>query len=147
MSLYTRILVPLDGSPTSDSALDQGIALARLCGASMALVMVYDPYPYIAAAAEYASYQVELAEDLRREAEQTVSAARSKVEAAGLLVSTQVIDVQKVWRAILDVAQAEQVDLIVMGSHGRSGLDKLVMGSVTQRVLQHTHLPVLVVRQ
>ncbi len=147
MSLYKRILVPLDGSPTSESALDQAIALARLCGASMALVMVYDPYPYIAAAAEYASYQVELAADLRREAEQTVSAARNKVEAAGLQVSTQVIDVQKVWRAILDVAQAEQVDLIVMGSHGRSGLDKLVMGSVTQRVLQHTRLPVLVVRE
>ena len=147
MSLYKRVLVPLDGSPTSDSALDQAIALARLCEASLVVVMVYDPYPYIAAAAEYASYQAQLAEDLRREVEQTVSAARKKVEAAGLQVSTQVLDAQRVWRAILDVAQAEQVDLIVMGSHGRSGLDKLVMGSVTQRVLQHTHLPVLVVRE
>jgi len=57
-----------------------------------------------------------------------------------------VIDAQTVWRAILDVALSDKADLIVMGSHGRSGLDKLVMGSVTQRVLQHTHLPVLVVR-
>ena len=52
----------------------------------------------------------------------------------------------QIWRAILDLAETIKAELIVMGSHGRSGLEKLVMGSVTQRVLQHTKLPVLVVR-
>ena len=108
-------------------------------------MMAYDPYPYIAAAAEYGSYQVQLAEDLRHEAEHTVNAGCTRVEAAGLLVTSHVTESQKVWRSVLDIALADKADLIVMGSHGRSGLDKLVMGSVTQRVLQHTRLPVLVV--
>ncbi len=146
MPLFQRILVPLDGSPPSDAALARAIALASACGAAVTVAMVYDPYPYIGAAAEYASYPIELAEDLRREAEQTVAAARNTAEAAGLQVASRVLDSPRVWRAILDLAEAEKADLIVMGSHGRSGLDKLVMGSVTQRVLQHTRLPVLVVR-
>ncbi len=144
--MYKHLLVPLDGSPTSESALTQAIALAQTCDAAITVMMVYDPFPYIAAAAEYGSYQVQLAEDLRLEAENTVNAAHTRVRAAGLPVASHVIEVQKVWKAILDIAQSDKVDLIVIGSHGRSGLDKLVMGSVTQRVLQHTHLPVLVVR-
>jgi nucleotide-binding universal stress UspA family protein len=144
--MYKHLLVPLDGSPTSESALTQAIALAQTCGAAITVMMVYDPFPYIAAAAEYGSYQVQLAEDLRLEAEHTVNAAHTRVRAAGLSVASHVIEVQKVWKAILDIAHSDKADLIVIGSHGRSGLDKLVMGSVTQRVLQHTHLPVLVVR-
>jgi nucleotide-binding universal stress UspA family protein len=144
--MYKHLLVPLDGSPASEAALTQAIALAQTCGAALTVMMVYDPFPYIAAAAEYGSYQVQLAEDLRLEAEQTVQAASARAQAAGLQTSSHVVELQKVWRAVLDVAQTEKADLIVMGSHGRSGLDKLVMGSVTQRVLQHTHLPVLVVR-
>ncbi len=144
--MYKHLLVPLDGSPTSEAALTQAIALAKTCGAALTVMMVFDPFPYIAAAAEYGSYQAQLAEDLRLEAQQTVDAACTRVEAAGLPLASHVIDAQTVWRAILDVALSDKADLIVMGSHGRSGLDKLVMGSVTQRVLQHTHLPVLVVR-
>ena len=143
--MYKRLLVPLDGSPTSEAALTQAIALAKTCGSVITVMMVYGPFPYIAAAAEYGSYQAQLAEDLRLEAQQTVNAACTRVEAAGLKVTSHVAELQKVWRAILDIAQSDKADLIVMGSHGRSGLDRLVMGSVTQRVLQHTQLPVLVV--
>ena len=50
------------------------------------------------------------------------------------------------WRGIVETAASKEADLIVMGSHGRSGLEKLVLGSVTQAVLSHTRLPVLVVR-
>ena len=144
--MYKNLLVPLDGSLTSEGALTQAIALAKACGAALKVMMVYDPFPYIAAAAEYGTYQAELAQDLRLEAEQTVNAACARVRAAGLPVRSHVIELQRTWRAILNVADSDKADLIVMGSHGRSGLDKLVMGSVTQRVLQHTHLPVLVVR-
>ncbi len=144
--MYKQLLVPLDGSPTSEAALTHAIALAQTCGAALSVMMVFDPFPYIAAAAEYGSYQVQLAEDLRLEAEQTVNAACTRARAAGLQVVPHVVELQKVWQAVLDIAQSDKADLIVMGSHGRSGLDKLVMGSVTQRVLQHTQLPVLVVR-
>ena len=144
--MYKHLLVPLDGSPPSDAALTHAIALAQACGAVVSVMMAYEPFTYIAAAAEYGSYQVQLAEDLRLEAEQTVNAACTRVQAAGLQVTSHVVEVKKIWKAILDIAQADKADLIVIGSHGRGGLDKLVMGSVTQRVLQHTLLPVLVVR-
>ena len=56
------------------------------------------------------------------------------------------IESHNAWRGIVQAAESLPADLIVMGSHGRSGLEKLVLGSVAQAVLSHTHLPVLVVR-
>jgi nucleotide-binding universal stress UspA family protein len=61
-------------------------------------------------------------------------------------VETSVIEAHAAWRGVVQAAESVQADLIVMGSHGRSGLEKLVLGSVTQAVLSHTRLPVLVVR-
>ena len=61
-------------------------------------------------------------------------------------VTTATVEAHNVWRGILEAAQSGGADLIVMGSHGRSGIEKLVLGSVAQRVVQHTQLPVLLVR-
>jgi nucleotide-binding universal stress UspA family protein len=144
--MYKQILVPLDGSPVATAALQRAIGLAGALQASVTVLMVFDPFPYIGAAAEYGTYQAQYVQDMQQFATTTVNAARTLVEAAGLQVQTRVVESQKTWRAILDEADAMKADLIVMGSHGRNGLDKLVMGSVTQRVLQHTRLPVLVVR-
>lgn len=144
--MYKHLLVPLDGSLPSEAALSQATALAGALGAALTLVMVYDPYPFIGAAAEYGTYQVQYREDLCREVNNILERGRVAVQGAGLKAATRVIESPITWRAILEAADATKADLIVMGSHGRSGLDKLVMGSVTQRVLQHTGLPVLVVR-
>ena len=144
--MFKRILVPLDGSPPSEAALQRAITLAQAFGSSVTVMMAYDPYPYIGAAAEYGTYQAQYLEDLQSFAQATVKAASEAVQAAGLPVQSQVMEASKTWRAVLEQADHAQADLIVMGSHGRNGLDKLVMGSVTQRVLQHTTLPVLVVR-
>jgi nucleotide-binding universal stress UspA family protein len=144
--MFKQILVPLDGSPTSNAALGRAIGMANVFGAAITVVMVYDPYTYIPTAAEYGTYQAQYLEDLRLEAQNTVSAASKTIEEAGIKAYSQVVESQRIWRGILDAAQSAKADLIVMGSHGRSGLDKLVMGSVAQRVLQHTSLPVLVVR-
>jgi nucleotide-binding universal stress UspA family protein len=57
-----------------------------------------------------------------------------------------VVEAHATWRGVVQAAESMKADLIVMGSHGRSGLEKLVLGSVTQAVLSHTHLPLLVVR-
>ena len=61
-------------------------------------------------------------------------------------MATSVIEAHTAWRGVVQAAESMQADLIVMGSHGRSGLEKLVLGSVAQAVLAHTRLPVLVVR-
>lgn len=145
--MIRHILVPVDGSPTSTAALHRAIELARACDATITVLMTYDPYPYLGAAAEYGTWQAQYLEDLRGEANIAVQAARRVVEDADIAVKAAVQEAHRTHEGILEVAASEKADLIVMGSHGRSGLDKLVMGSVTQRVLQHTHLPVLVVRE
>lgn len=144
--MFKKLLVPVDGSPTSKAALMTAIDMARVLGASMTVVSVYDPFPFIVAGPDYGYAQVQYVDAVRTEATQTVEEARKLAADAGLTVEGLVVDAARTWRAILDTAQSSASDLIVMGSHGRSGLDKLVMGSVAQSVLQHTPLSVLVVR-
>jgi nucleotide-binding universal stress UspA family protein len=72
--------------------------------------------------------------------------AKHALEDAGVSVETSLIEAPTTWRGIIQAAESVQADLIVMGSHGRSGLEKLLLGSVTQAVLTHSRIPVLVVR-
>ena len=74
-----------------------------------------------------------------------VSGGREAIEASGEEVDTRVVEAHAVWRGILDAARDLEADVIVMGSHGRHGIEKL-LGSVAQRVLSHAHGPVMVVR-
>jgi nucleotide-binding universal stress UspA family protein len=67
-------------------------------------------------------------------------------QTAGIACTQRVIEGHVVHEGILDAATADDVDLVIMGSHGRHGIEKLLLGSVTQRVLSHTTLPVLVIR-
>jgi nucleotide-binding universal stress UspA family protein len=75
-----------------------------------------------------------------------VHAAKSTLSDAGVTVDTSVVESNSAWRGIVEAGDTLQADLIVMGSHGRSGLEKLMLGSVAHAVLSHTKLPVLVVR-
>ena len=77
------------------------------------------------------------------EANKAIAEAQALAAAEGVAAETRVIEAQRTWRGIIDAADTLHADAIVMGSHGRTGLDKLVMGSVTQRVMQHTHLLML----
>ncbi|MCX7240990.1 MAG: universal stress protein [Burkholderiales bacterium] len=144
--MFKQILVPIDGSPASTVALKYGITLAQKFGAALEVITLFDPYPIVGAGMEYGFGQAQYLSAAKSEAEATIQLARNMVETTALRTSARVIEAQRIWKGIVDEASATKADLIVMGSHGRSGVDKLVMGSVTQRVLQHTKLPVLVVR-
>ena len=144
--MFKKLLVPLDGSSTGQAALITAVDISRCYGASLVVVSVYDPFPFIVAGPDYGYAQTQYVDAVREESNKIVKIGQERATAAGLVAEGLVVDAAKTWRAILDAAQSTQADLIVMGSHGRSGLDKLIMGSVTQRVLQHTTLPVLVVR-
>ena len=144
--MFKKLLVPLDGSPEGQAALLTAIDMAKCFGASLVVVSVYDAFPFLVVGPNYGYAQAQYVDAVREETSNIVKAGKQQAEAAGLVVEDLVLDASRTWRAILDAAQSTQAELIVMGSHGRRGLDKLVMGSVTQRVLQHTSLPVLVVR-
>ena len=144
--MFKHILVPVDGSSTAQLAVDKAISLARAFGSRVTAIFVIDPYPFTGVGTDFAYGQAEYLSAATAEANAAIKASRAAFEAAGISAETSVIEANAAWRGVVQSAKTIGADLIVMGSHGRSGLEKLVLGSVTQAVLSHTHLPVLVVR-
>lgn len=144
--MYQQILVPVDGSQTALQALREAVTVAKAFGASLFLVHVIDPYPFLGAGADYALGQADYLAAATANADRALAAAGEIVAAAGLDSESVVVDGHAAEDGILNSAVTSGADLIVMGSHGRRGLEKLLLGSVTQRVLQGARVPVLVVR-
>lgn len=144
--MFKHILVPIDGSPTAQLAVQKAVGLAKAFGARVTAIFVIDPYPFTGVGTDFAYGQAEYLSAATAEANAAIKNAKTTFEQAGIGVDTSVVEAHATWRGVVEAAQAVQADLIVMGSHGRSGLEKLVLGSVTQAVLSHTRLPVLVVR-
>lgn len=144
--MFSHILVPVDGSGTALLAVDKAAALARAFDSRVTVINVIDYYPFVGIGTDYAFGQTEYMTAATASANQALNAACSAVAAAGLACEQKVIEGHVVHEGILDAATSLGADLIIMGSHGRHGIEKLLLGSVTQRVLAHTTLPVLVVR-
>ncbi len=144
--MFKHILVPVDGSSTSQLAVEKAITLAKAFDSRVSAIFVIDPYPFTGVGTDFAYGQAEYLSAATAEANAAIKATKIAFEQAGVKVDTSVIESHAAWRGVIDAAESLQADLIVMGSHGRSGLEKLVLGSVTQAVLSHTRLPVLVVR-
>ena len=144
--MFKHILVPVDGSPTAQLAVERAIQLAKAFDSRVTAIFVIDPYPFTGIGTDFAYGQAEYLSAATAEAHAAIKAAKLALEKAAVSVDTSVIESHTAWRGVVEAAESMQADLIVMGSHGRSGLEKLVLGSVTQAVLSHTKLPVLVVR-
>lgn len=144
--MYSQILVPVDGSQTALQALRQAVGVAKAFGARIFLVHVIDPYPFLGAGADFALGQADYLSAATSNANQALTAAVEIVNAQGIVSESAIVDDHSADDGILSTAKTCGADLIVMGSHGRRGLEKLLLGSVTQRVLQEARVPVLVVR-
>ncbi len=144
--MFSRILVPTDGSEITAKAVSTAIGLARAVGASICVVSVKEPFPYSslseaqpAPSQEFFDYQQQLAS-------QRVEAVREACRAAGVACEAYTVEALHAWEAIIEQAEKSGCDLVVMASHGRRGMSALLLGSETQKVLTHSTLPVLVVR-
>ncbi|GAB7020374.1 universal stress protein [Halostagnicola bangensis] len=140
--MYDRILVPTDGSAEGEHALEYAIELARTHDAAIRAV-------YVVNAASYGGLPMETAWDgisdaLREEGETAVRRVR-ELAPEDVPVETIVLEGSPS-RVIVDEAAPEQCDLVVMGTHGRGGIDRLLLGSVTERVVRQCPVPVLTVR-
>ncbi len=144
--MFKHILVPVDGSNTSQFAVGKATELAKAFGSTVTVIYVIDPYPFTGVGTDFAYGQAEYLSAATAEANAAVHAAKEAFASSGVTVDTSVIEAHTAWRGIVEAGASLGADLIVMGSHGRSGLEKLVLGSVAQAVLSHTKLPVLVVR-
>lgn len=144
--MFKHILVPVDGSETAQKAVEKAAGLAQAFGSAATVIYVIDPYPFTGLGSDFAYGQAEYLSAATAEAEQAIQAAKKTLALAGIVPQTRVVEEHAAWRGILEAAKTAGADLIVMGSHGRHGLEKIVLGSVAQRVLSHSHLPVFVVR-
>ena len=144
--MYKHILVPVDGSTASMAALDKAAGVARAYAVPVTAIFVIDPYPFTGVGADFAYGQAQYLSAATAEANQALDEAKKVFEDAGVQVNTLLGEGHAVHEGIGRVLSSVDADLIVMGSHGRRGLEKLMLGSVTQRVLGVVHVPVLVVR-
>lgn len=145
--MFKHLLVPVDGSSTSRQAVEKAIAIAKAFKSAVTAIYVIDPYAFTGVGTDFSYGQAEYLSAATAEANQALQAARQACEDQGIAVTSSVVEGHAVYRGILETAESVHADLIVMGSHGRHGLEKLVLGSVTAQVLSHTQLPVLVVRE
>jgi nucleotide-binding universal stress UspA family protein len=140
---FERLLVPTDFSPTSAHALEYAVALARHSGAAIHLLHVLN-YP-VEGAASPEGYWVglsELRDEMKKDA--TRQLAELAATLAGVTVTTEVLEGNPA-RSIVQAAKDRDCQLIVMGTHGRSGFSHLILGSVAERVVRTAARPVLTV--
>jgi nucleotide-binding universal stress UspA family protein len=144
--MFKKILVPTDGSAQASQAAQAAAELAKSQGGQVVGVYVIDPFPYIgigdASAVGLQAYLTEA----KAAAGQALDAVAQACKSAGVPFAGDTIERNVVYEGILETAQAEGCDLVVMGSHGRKGIQALILGSVAQKVLTHSKVPVLIVK-
>jgi nucleotide-binding universal stress UspA family protein len=147
--MYQRILVATDGSTLSKKAVANAIALAELCGAQLVALKVVARYPMTYFEGGMAMPATEIAKVEAQWAESgqaIVDAVKKTALASGVTAKSVIVKSDLVAEAIINAAKKHKCDLIVMASHGRKGIKRLLLGSETQHVLTHSHIPVLVLR-
>lgn len=145
--MFKSILIPVDGSTTSGQVIEKASAIALAFQSTVTVVSVIDIYAFAGLGMDAAYGQAEYMMAANSEANLAVTRAKEFFEAAGVTVTTSVLEGQVIYKTILEAAKSANADMIVMGSHGRKGLEKLVLGSVAAQVLSHAHLPVMIVRE
>lgn len=144
--MYQKILVPVDGSTTSNCALQEAIKLAQQHHAQLELVHVFEDILYWVDES-YVNY-AELQETVRESSEKILTEAQALVQQAGLTPETKLLEAkgQRIANVIVTEAERWQADLIVIGTHGRSGFSRLLLGSVAEGVVRTATMPVLLIR-
>jgi len=146
--MYQRILVPVDGSPASNKGLREAIALARLTGGRILVLHVVDDMSLLISSAEYAGLNAEMFTALRLAGEKILADAKREVESAGVAVESKLFDNVELplWERVVGVVREWRAELVVMGTHGRRGVRRVVLGSDAEQVVRAASVPVLLVR-
>ncbi|AKB11882.1 MAG: universal stress protein [Methanosarcina thermophila] len=139
---YTKVMIATDGSKHARKAIDAGIQFAKLTGAKLYAVYVivsagYTPRDF--------GWEASLREFLESEAKKAVNFVVDAGRAAGIEVEPLILEGHPADK-ILEFSEQESMDLIVMGTLGRTGLDRFLLGSVAEKVIRHSKIPVMVVK-
>jgi hypothetical protein len=138
--MYKKILVGYDGTEFSDAALDEAIRLAKGSDAELTVVCAVERN------AEMVAMAPELDRQFEEKAHADLRRAQDKIKAAGITNIQEEVSMESPYEAVVGAARRRGSDLIVLGTHGRTGLLRLLMGSTTERVIGHAPCNVLIVR-
>jgi nucleotide-binding universal stress UspA family protein len=148
--MYSRILVAVDGSPTSDHALRHAIGLAKELTAELRVVHVID-MGVLVLAPELAIDIGAITQAHRAAGERMLKSARDACRTAGIEAETRLLETgtpaQRIATVIADEAAAWPADVVVAGTHGRSGVQRLLLGSVAESIVRISPTPVLLIPQ
>ena len=147
--MYKRIAVAVDGSKTSDKALDEAIKLAREMGSVLLLLHVCEEMPIMWEPEGMSVIPTqEIIKAIADAGKTLLEARKEKVAGQGVAAETKLVEIYggRIGSVISDQAQQWKADLLVVGTHGRKGLDHLLMGSVAEGVSRTASMPVLLVR-
>lgn len=134
-----KILVAVDGSDFSELAVDQAISLGAICRSQIVVISVVDLFP------EQMAVAPALVEKMSEEVGKHLARAKEKIEKAQIACETLVRMGGKPYEFIVQEARDRGIDLIVLGTHGRTGIKKVLLGSVAQNVIGSAPCPVMVV--
>jgi nucleotide-binding universal stress UspA family protein len=143
--MYKRILVPVDGSETSRKALVAALQLARETGGTVRVLHVLDELAYMTTY----DYSGQILEAARKEAAKVIEQASEIAGASGVPAESKLLEVpgRRLGEVVADEARAWEADLVVVGTHGRRGVSRLVLGSGAEQVIRLAPVPVLAFRE
>jgi len=141
---FKKLLVGIDFSPPSREALHTAIAMAADSGAELVLAHVWQPHAHTYGGP---TFPISFTEDFVREGEQILAAWQREAEDAGAKRVSAVVLTGVPWHEMIELLRTDQTfDLVVLGTHGHTGLKHVLLGSVAEKVVRHASCPVLVVR-
>lgn len=145
--MYQRILVPVDGSETANKAMIAALQMARDAGGQVHLVHVVEGMTPLAAD-PYGAYSGEVIEIMRQSGSKILEDALVVAKAAGVPADTELFDNfgERLAEVVADSATRFKADLIVVGTHGRRGLGRMMLGSGAEQIIRLAPVPVLVIR-
>jgi len=147
--MYQRILVPVDGSATSNLALESAIGMAKAFEGRLRLVHVLDEIAWMGGYDAYGGSTAGLYESLRKWADEVLREGVATVRSAGIEADMMLFDApgQRLGETVATAAQLWNADLVVVGTHGRRGVHRLLMGSGAEQIIRLAPVPLLVVRE
>jgi len=144
--MFDKILLPIDGSDVAFAAAERAVALAKLAGAALHVVFVLEPYPYTGIGAANSAGVQEYLADSQRQATEALARIRALAQVPGLGLTVETVEGSSPAEQIVETARRCGADLIVMGSHGRTGIARVLLGSVAGKVLLLSSVPVMIVK-
>ncbi len=146
--MFKRILIPVDGSETSNKALVAGLQMARETGASVRLVNTLNEMAYLGGMDPYGTYSGDVIGMMREGSARVLTSAMDVAKSAGVDASQALLDEPglRLGESVAEAARLWNADLVVVGSHGRRGIGRVLLGSGTEQIVRLAPVPVLVIR-